>query len=332
MKIAIQKPLAALISVLVLSAGAHAASSDGQSPDIVVFGGGKTGATAAPVNRDASGNIVVFGPGASGTAVYPNPTADIVVFGPGRSEAAAPVDRSNIVVFGAGSGAAANPADRSNIVVFGPGVASPADPSNIVVFKPGITPAALSKGDLIEFAQALLGNQLSEAQSDEFIGRLSADQRDYVLAAIQALKDGALEAQLTDRARNEKVGNTVMACDPAAAPACWKQGIQAEGGSNGGPRVSAVGWTRNLTVCDGNPDDNDYIFMFRINSMDPDRLRWQVVDDWALGGILKLRQDADGFSSHGYNNNEARVCMGDFTVFLAGGPEAIMRQLRLYNR
>ncbi|UXI66810.1 hypothetical protein [Tahibacter amnicola] len=191
---------------------------------------------------------------------------------------------------------------------------------------------ALSEKNLIAFARALVDNRITAEQASAFGAKLTAEQHELVIAAMQAIAEEGVEDTSAAANASKKIGNTILACDPHAAPFCWRQTVE-EDNRRDRPLTNAVAWLTHPTICDdGDASDIDYIFVFRINSNNPDALRWTVVDNARVAYVLSFRGINGGFNTYANNNMEARFCVGDTTVSWAGGPDAILRALRMYAR
>ncbi|HEX6290887.1 MAG TPA: hypothetical protein VFZ66_17010 [Herpetosiphonaceae bacterium] len=110
---------------------------------------------------------------------------------------------------------------------------------------------------------------------------------------------------------------SIQACDPGAAPDCWRQMVEEAAAPGGGS--GSQGYYTTVDRCDQR-DDTDYVFVFWYDASNPDSLRWYSTSSqvaWALGDL----------NGYGLSNTEVRLCVGDNSVWWAGGADWIKQTI-----
>ncbi len=110
---------------------------------------------------------------------------------------------------------------------------------------------------------------------------------------------------------------SIQACDPGAAPDCWRQMVEKAATAGGGS--GSQGYYTTVKRCD-DEEDVDYIFVFWYDASNPDSLKWYTTSTqvaWVLGDL----------NGYGLSNTEVRLCIGDRRVYWAGGADWIRQTI-----
>jgi hypothetical protein len=110
---------------------------------------------------------------------------------------------------------------------------------------------------------------------------------------------------------------SIQACDPTAKPDCWRQIVEEAAIAGGGS--GSQGYYTTTTRCD-NREDIDYVFGFWYDASNPDSLRLYSTSSqvaWVLGDL----------NGYGLSNTEVRLCVGDNSVYWAGGADWIKQTI-----
>jgi hypothetical protein len=134
----------------------------------------------------------------------------------------------------------------------------------------------------------------------------------------QAQKEALLrESVEAERSVFPEEDASIQACDPGAKPDCWRQIVEEAATAGGGS--GSQGYYTTTTRCDNN-EDIDYVFGFWYDASNPDSLRWYSTSSqvaWALGNL----------NGYGLSNTEVRLCVGDNSVYWAGGADWIKQTI-----
>ncbi len=199
-------------------------------------------------------------------------------------------------------------------------------------------PKSVTKSDLILLTHTIFQEKITTDQLFDFYNTLSLKQQEFVRSTFLAIASEYVgpyvEPKTTPETPSVETPNAILACDPGAAPYCWKQFIQ-EDNNNPMNKIGPVNYYTNQFSCD--PDaDVDYIFYFAFNASNPDAIRFTATGSVQVAAALSFEGliggNGEGLSGYGYNNNEVRFCVGNKTVWSAGGTGNVMSYLKLYNR
>lgn len=195
-------------------------------------------------------------------------------------------------------------------------------------------PENVTESDLTLLAHIIFQEKITAEQLFAFHDKLSPEQQKFVQTTFLAIAPEYLgqyvEPKPTPETPQEPSPDAVSACDPGAAPYCWKQFIE-EDNNNPMNKVGPRNYYTNQYSCD-TQDDTDYIFYFSFNASNPNAIRFTVSTSAHVAYVLSFAALPSGYSSYGYNNSEVRFCIGDNTVWTAGGAANIMGHLKIYNR
>lgn len=197
---------------------------------------------------------------------------------------------------------------------------------------------ALTKDDLDLIVHIIFQEKTTYMRFKKHFDSLYKDQQDYIkqqfYLAAELYASNIENSPLPDNndVPSQPTPDAIASCDPGAAPYCWRQYIEEDNAPTQSTKVGPRSYYTDLTSCDNDPGDIDYIFYFSYNSNNPDAIRFTASSSLRVGAALSFEGLPYGINSYGYNNSEVRFCVGNNGTSAAGGPSNIINNLKLYNR
>jgi general stress protein CsbA len=178
----------------------------------------------------------------------------------------------------------------------------------------------LTEADLEQFVGLAFEDRITVPQAEAFLNKLNAKQDEMVTDLIGIKADIPLDEWRKEigEHRQDKQQTSERNLGSQAPLGGWAQPIE-----NIWTWLFPPGstWANSHYVddnCDSDPTDSEYVFDYNMDASNPEGLRWTSTSTHVY---LVFRQ-AYGLvlGGLGDNANDAKLCIGYWTVWLAGGP------------
>lgn len=189
--------------------------------------------------------------------------------------------------------------------------------------------------DIDRFVDLVISDEITVEEMHDFQKQLTKQQKQRAdkLFVEKVSKQGQVAVDPTQHLVEEEVplndASITASCDPGAAPNCWQQNIEEVYLPPSGWYYGTFteGWYTTTYTCDQDRDV-DYVFAGRRDATNPDKLRWTSTSSQVAYAIELI--NGTNINSYGLNLYEVRLCLGDNTVYYAGGPDKVRANLYTY--
>lgn len=177
------------------------------------------------------------------------------------------------------------------------------------------------------------GGELDRAALERFVEsamteQVAVEEAQAIYESLNDAEQGVITEILKEQLRTEEQSQLAADGPAQAAGSIWTEYIE-NVWTDGLPPGSVFGASAYVDWnCDDDPTDKEYVIYYPFPAVSPAGIRWTTTSSQVyLAFMVAYGGNLLGF---GYHHGEARLCIGDKGVALAGGPLKVQSTVFLH--
>lgn len=203
----------------------------------------------------------------------------------------------------------------------------------------------LNEVELLQFVDLALSERLTVGQAASFLQRLNKDQLENIaniIARRKPLNRNLLSQKISHPTKNldnssyrnknflgkigTQLGNSLLSFNSGK----WNEWIENTWVRWRPSRYAYPSyWYKSQYTCD-HKFDTDFVFHFNYKFKNKKSLRW-TTDSTAVYTVLMSAYKGK-LNSYSYNHDQVKICIGDKTVFWAGGANHVFKTIYIHSK
>jgi hypothetical protein len=183
--------------------------------------------------------------------------------------------------------------------------------------------ASITNGDITQFVDLIVTEQVTVLQTESFMKRLSPTQNQVFTQALSSRVGVDLQALRQENEQLAQITNPTVIEDPItdSPGALWRETVE-NAWTSQGLNPFAVAWYEE-PLCDLKGDGGtDFVFVFAQSANPLDTLRWTTTSPRVYATFIAA-YGGGNLIGFGFTFDEVRLCIGDGGVNAAGGAQHV---------